>query len=64
MLSSDKTMGVNVDLCLLFGDVRIAGSKPGTSPIFNLQSSTPVPARKTGADDFLNSESDKNDYDW
>lgn len=57
-------MGVNVDLCLLFGDVRIAGSKPGTSPIFNLQSSTPVPARKTGADDFLNSESDKNDYDW
>ncbi|KAB1217750.1 hypothetical protein CJ030_MR3G014840 [Morella rubra] len=40
------------------------GSKPGTSPIFNLQSSTPVPARKTGADDFLNSESDKNDYDW
>ncbi|KAI4306813.1 hypothetical protein L6164_030058 [Bauhinia variegata] len=40
------------------------GSKPGTSPIFNLSTSTPAPARKTGADDFLNSDSDKNDYDW
>lgn len=39
-----------------------AGSKPGTSPIFNIASSTP--ARKTGADDFLNSDNDKNDYDW
>ncbi|KAJ7963998.1 mucin-17-like isoform X1 [Quillaja saponaria] len=39
------------------------GSKPGTSPIFNI-SSTPAPARKTGADDFLNSDNDKNDYDW
>ncbi|XP_021904175.1 mucin-5B [Carica papaya] len=38
------------------------GSKPGTSPIFNIASSTP--ARKTGADDFLNSDNDKNDYDW
>ncbi|CAN1259434.1 hypothetical protein LINPERPRIM_LOCUS10149 [Linum perenne] len=44
------------------------GSKPGTSPIFNITSSTP--ARKTGGggggggDDFLNSDSDKNDYDW
>ncbi|CAN1748639.1 hypothetical protein LINPERHAP1_LOCUS3460 [Linum perenne] len=43
------------------------GSKPGTSPIFNITSSTP--ARKTGGggggggDDFLNSDSDKNDYD-
>ncbi|KAK9913715.1 hypothetical protein M0R45_037524 [Rubus argutus] len=40
------------------------GAKPGTSPIFNISSSTPAPARKTGADDFLNSENDKNDYDW
>uniref|UniRef100_A0A2N9FYF3 Uncharacterized protein n=1 Tax=Fagus sylvatica TaxID=28930 RepID=A0A2N9FYF3_FAGSY len=40
------------------------GSKPGTSPIFNISSSTPAPARKTGADDFLNSENDKNDFDW
>ncbi|KAA8539588.1 hypothetical protein F0562_026280 [Nyssa sinensis] len=38
------------------------GSKPGSSPIFNITS--PTPARKTGADDFLNSENDKNDYDW
>lgn len=37
------------------------GSKPGTSPIFNISSSTPAPTRKTGADDFLNSENDKND---
>ncbi|XWS65862.1 hypothetical protein CRYUN_Cryun05aG0150300 [Craigia yunnanensis] len=42
------------------------GSKPGTSPIFNLSASKTTPARKTGgaADDFLNSDSDKNDYDW
>ncbi|EEF35528.1 endochitinase A [Ricinus communis] len=40
------------------------GSKPGTSPIFNI-SSTTTPARKvSGADDFLNSENDKNDYEW
>ncbi|KAJ4720049.1 mucin-17-like isoform X1 [Melia azedarach] len=39
------------------------GSKPGTSPIFNISSST-TPARKIGADDFLNSDNDKNDYDW
>ncbi|KAL9365233.1 hypothetical protein Peur_043106 [Populus x canadensis] len=38
------------------------GSRHGTSPIFNISSSTP--ARKTGADDFLNSENDKHDYDW
>ncbi|KAF2319073.1 hypothetical protein GH714_013090 [Hevea brasiliensis] len=38
-------------------------SKPGTSPIFNI-SSTATPARKaSGADDFLNSDSDKNDYE-
>ncbi|KAJ4844554.1 hypothetical protein Tsubulata_035223 [Turnera subulata] len=40
------------------------GSKPGTSPIFNISSSA-MPIRKTTvADDFLNSENDKNDYDW
>ncbi|GLT92980.1 hypothetical protein SLE2022_107890 [Rubroshorea leprosula] len=39
------------------------GSKPGTSPIFNISSSTTA-VRKAGADDFLNSDSDKNDYDW
>ncbi|RWR78784.1 nascent polypeptide-associated complex subunit alpha, muscle-specific form-like protein isoform X1 [Cinnamomum micranthum f. kanehirae] len=37
------------------------GSKPGGSPIFKIVSSTP---RKTATDDFLNSDSDKNDYDW
>ncbi|TXG50137.1 hypothetical protein EZV62_026012 [Acer yangbiense] len=40
------------------------GSKPGTSPIFNISTSAATPARKTGADDFLNSDSDKTDYDW
>ncbi|KAM1612846.1 hypothetical protein PS2_001436 [Malus domestica] len=45
-------------------DTPLAGAKPGTSPIFSISSSTPAPPRKTGADDFLNSENDKNDYDW
>nr|XP_011469903.1 PREDICTED: flocculation protein FLO11 isoform X1 [Fragaria vesca subsp. vesca]XP_011469904.1 PREDICTED: flocculation protein FLO11 isoform X2 [Fragaria vesca subsp. vesca] len=41
------------------------GAKPGTSPIFNISSSTPAPpTRKSGTDEFLNSENDKNDYDW
>ncbi|KAL0671569.1 hypothetical protein Bca4012_034273 [Brassica carinata] len=39
------------------------GSKPGTSPVFNIPSGG-APARKTGPpDDFLSSEGDKNDYD-
>ncbi|CAF2094624.1 unnamed protein product [Brassica rapa] len=39
-------------------------SKPGTSPVFNISSGA-APARKTGPpDDFLNSEGDKNDYEW
>ncbi|KAJ0470903.1 hypothetical protein HanIR_Chr14g0723831 [Helianthus annuus] len=38
------------------------GSRTGNSPIFGMQSATTV--RKTGADEFLNSENDKNDYDW
>ncbi|MED6192285.1 hypothetical protein PIB30_008810 [Stylosanthes scabra] len=40
------------------------GLNPGTSPLFNIPLATPAPVRKTGADDFLNSENDKNDYDW
>ena len=49
---------------LLHGFFYVAGSKPGSSPIFNLSLSTPGPVRKTGADDFLDSEIDKNDYEW
>lgn len=49
-------------LMLLFFFLSSAGSKTGNSPIFNIPSS--APARKTVADDFLNSEIDKNDYDW
>ncbi|CAL5203080.1 unnamed protein product [Lathyrus oleraceus] len=41
------------------------GSNPGTSPLFNISSSMPTaPVRKSGADEFLNSENNKNDYDW
>ncbi|WOH11288.1 hypothetical protein DCAR_0830769 [Daucus carota subsp. sativus] len=36
----------------------------GSSPIFNIESTTPAPTRKTAADEFLNSDNDKNDYDW
>ncbi|XP_042465307.1 endochitinase A-like [Zingiber officinale] len=38
------------------------GSKPGTAPIFKIASSPPM--RKPGIDDFLNSDGEKNDYDW
>ncbi|XP_074575469.1 uncharacterized protein LOC141831937 [Curcuma longa] len=38
------------------------GSKPGTAPIFKIASSPPI--RKPGIDDFLNSDGEKNDYDW
>ncbi|XP_009605097.1 endochitinase A-like isoform X2 [Nicotiana tomentosiformis] len=34
----------------------------GGSPLFNIGSATTV--RKNGADDFLNAENDKNDYEW
>ncbi|MCL7035510.1 hypothetical protein MKW94_011039 [Papaver nudicaule] len=37
-------------------------SKPGNSPIFKIVPS--APARKTSTDDFLNSDNDKDDYDW
>ncbi|XP_051138445.1 uncharacterized protein LOC127256465 isoform X2 [Andrographis paniculata] len=40
------------------------GPKTGSSPIFNITSGIPAPVRKSGADDFLNSDYDKNDYDW
>ncbi|KAI5670509.1 hypothetical protein M9H77_10873 [Catharanthus roseus] len=40
------------------------GSRTGSSPIFNISSNTPAPVRKTATDDFLNSDNDKNDYDW
>ncbi|GFY83512.1 Yippee family putative zinc-binding protein [Actinidia rufa] len=43
-----------------FGDPL--GLKQNTSPTFNITSSTT--ARKTATDDFLNSDNDKNDYDW
>jgi len=39
------------------------GSKHGTSPVFNISSGAP-PSRKAAPDDFLNSEGDKNDYEW
>ncbi|XP_072986026.1 uncharacterized protein [Typha latifolia] len=38
------------------------GAKPGSAPIFKIVSTTP--ARRAGIDDFFNSDSDKNDYDW
>ncbi|CAO2817049.1 unnamed protein product [Amaranthus hypochondriacus] len=37
-------------------------SQPGSSPLFNIPSTTP--ARKTGLEDFLNLDGEKNDYDW
>ncbi|KZV34956.1 hypothetical protein F511_04930 [Dorcoceras hygrometricum] len=36
----------------------------GGSPLFNIPSAAPAPVRKTGSDDFLNSDNDKNDYEW
>ncbi|CAH9098164.1 unnamed protein product [Cuscuta europaea] len=38
------------------------GPNTGSSPVFSIPSA--APARKTVADDFLNSDNDKNDYDW
>ncbi|KAL3653470.1 hypothetical protein CASFOL_003151 [Castilleja foliolosa] len=46
-------------------DAPLGAGLPGSSPVFNIPSSaTHAPARKTGTDDFLNSDNDKNDYDW
>ncbi|XP_010910088.1 uncharacterized protein [Elaeis guineensis] len=53
------------DLLLLHNSEELdppIGSKPGSAPIFKIVPS--APARKAGVDDFLNSDSDKNDYDW
>lgn len=41
-----------------------AGPRIGSSPIFNITSGATGTVRKNGADDFLNSDNDKNDYDW
>ncbi|KAL4576162.1 hypothetical protein LXL04_012251 [Taraxacum kok-saghyz] len=38
------------------------GSRNGSSPKYNMSSATTT--RKTGADEFLSSETDKNDYEW
>ncbi|KAI3809135.1 hypothetical protein L1987_25105 [Smallanthus sonchifolius] len=38
------------------------GSRTGKLGVFSMASATSV--RKTGADEFLNSENDKNDYEW
>ncbi|CAI9091687.1 OLC1v1026772C4 [Oldenlandia corymbosa var. corymbosa] len=40
------------------------GQRSGSSPIFNITSNASAPVRKTATDDFLNSDNDKNDYDW
>ncbi|GER46634.1 proline-rich family protein [Striga asiatica] len=52
------------DLLLQNADEFEAPLGHGTSPIFNIPSATSAPGRKTGPDNFLNSENDKNDYDW
>ncbi|XP_047979750.1 mucin-5AC-like [Salvia hispanica] len=56
------------DLLLLQNDDEFdapLGPRSGSSPIFNITSGTTgPPVRKSGADDFLNSDNDKNDYDW
>lgn len=53
--------GISLSHCIFM----IAGSNPGNSPLFNISSSMPTaPVRKSGADEFLNSENNKNDYDW
>ncbi|KAK7300536.1 hypothetical protein RJT34_11382 [Clitoria ternatea] len=44
-----------------FDDTAL-GLNLSSSPLFKV--SSPVPVRKSGADDFLNSENDKNDYEW
>ncbi|KAJ8537909.1 hypothetical protein K7X08_014449 [Anisodus acutangulus] len=38
------------------------GSNNGSSPAYNIASAAPV--RKTRADEFLNADNDKTDYDW
>ncbi|KAL9254109.1 hypothetical protein AKJ16_DCAP00715 [Drosera capensis] len=38
------------------------GLQQGSAPIFNIPSVAST--RRAGSDDFLNSNNDKNDYDW
>ncbi|XP_047319922.1 serine/arginine repetitive matrix protein 2 [Impatiens glandulifera] len=55
------------DLLLQSSEVIEAplGAEQGRSPVFDVSSSSiPVPAKKNYSDEFLNSENDKNDYDW
>ncbi|KAL3838093.1 hypothetical protein ACJIZ3_022684 [Penstemon smallii] len=40
------------------------GQLTGSVPIFNIPTATPAPVRKTGVEEFLNSDNDKSDYDW
>ncbi|XP_027941586.1 mucin-5AC-like [Vigna unguiculata] len=47
-----------------FDGAAALGSNPDNSPLFHVPSSMAALVRKTGADDFLNSDNDKNDYDW
>lgn len=54
-------VGINYYLWFLY----VADLNPKDSHLFNISSSTEAPVRRTGAaDDFLNSETDKNDYEW
>ena len=53
----------NLIIDFVFNSFLLAGTKSGSS-IFNIASTTPAPVRKTATDDFLNSDTDKNDYDW
>lgn len=44
---------------------HVAGSSnQGNSPSMSISSSGQAPVLKTGVDDFLNFEDDKNDYEW
>ena len=55
---------VNYVVCLLViafvNMFSLSGSTAGNAPTFNIPSAAST--RKT--DDFLNSDNDKNDYDW
>ncbi|XP_059317911.1 uncharacterized serine-rich protein C215.13-like [Lycium ferocissimum] len=50
------------DLLLFQNNDEFDGSKAGDS-LFNIGSATTT-VRKNGADDFLNADNDKNDYEW
>lgn len=49
-------------IIILFCCNYVLGSKNGSSPAFNIASAAPF--RRTRADDFLNADNDKSDYDW